>query len=81
MAAPGSGASPGNGASLGSRRSSYQPFPPLSPTASSSDQTPHYPVRHPRPLTAAELHSELEKEQEAIVRVLGLRESLTKWRK
>ena len=25
------------------------------------------PVRHPRPLTAAELHSELEREQEAVV--------------
>lgn len=26
------------------------------------------PMRHPRPLTAAELHQELEKEQEAVVR-------------
>lgn len=25
------------------------------------------PMRHPRPLTAAELHSELEREQEAVV--------------
>lgn len=25
------------------------------------------PIRHPRPLTAAELHLELEKEQESIV--------------
>ena len=25
------------------------------------------PIRHPRPLTAAELHLELEKEQEGIV--------------
>lgn len=25
------------------------------------------PIRHPRPLTAAELHSELEREQEAVV--------------
>lgn len=25
------------------------------------------PIRHPRPLTAAELHLELEKEQEAVV--------------
>jgi hypothetical protein len=25
------------------------------------------PMRHPRPLTAAELHLELEKEQEAVV--------------
>jgi hypothetical protein len=28
------------------------------------------PMRHPRPLTAAELHLELEKEQEAVVRCL-----------
>jgi hypothetical protein len=27
------------------------------------------PIRHPRPLTAAELHLEVEKEQESIVRV------------
>ena len=27
------------------------------------------PIRHPRPLTAAELHLELEKEQEAVVRL------------
>jgi len=26
------------------------------------------PIRHPRPLTAAELHLELEQEQESIVR-------------
>ena len=25
------------------------------------------PVRHPRPMTAAEIHLELEKEQEAVV--------------
>jgi hypothetical protein len=25
------------------------------------------PLRHPRPLTAADLHSQLEKEQEAVV--------------
>ena len=30
------------------------------------------PMRHPRPLTAAELHSELEREQEAVVGVLIL---------
>ena len=29
------------------------------------------PIRHPRPLTAAELHLELEKEQESIVRLLS----------
>lgn len=27
------------------------------------------PVRHPRPMTAAELHSQLEREQEAVVRI------------
>ena len=30
------------------------------------------PVRHPRPMTAAELHSELEREQEAVVSVSRL---------
>jgi hypothetical protein len=30
------------------------------------------PLRHPRPLTAADLHLELEKEQEAVVCVLEL---------
>lgn len=53
--------------SSSSRRSSFQPFPPLSP-APMADNT--LPVRHPRPLTAAELHSELEKEQEGMVRYL-----------
>ncbi|KAF2107911.1 hypothetical protein BDV96DRAFT_606180 [Lophiotrema nucula] len=46
------------------------PFPPLSPSISghvpSVDAT-GVPMRHPRPLTAAELHLELEKEQEAVV--------------
>jgi len=51
--------------SSSSRRSSFQPFPPLSPSQSSDSQG--LPVRHPRPLTAAELHLEVEKEQEAIV--------------
>ncbi|EUC37167.1 hypothetical protein COCCADRAFT_80018, partial [Bipolaris zeicola 26-R-13] len=49
-------------------------FPPLSPgptsymhpTAADSD-TSSVPIRHPRPMTAAELHLELEKEQEAVV--------------
>ncbi|KAF2016116.1 hypothetical protein BU24DRAFT_492272 [Aaosphaeria arxii CBS 175.79] len=45
-------------------------FPPLSP--GSSAHVPNVdatgvPMRHPRPLTAAELHLELEKEQEAVV--------------
>lgn len=29
------------------------------------------PIRHPRPLTAAELHSELEREQEAVVSLIS----------
>jgi hypothetical protein len=51
-----------------SRRSSMQPFPPLSPAANLAESGTNLPMRHPRPLTAAELHLELEKEQEAIVR-------------
>ncbi|KAF1812951.1 hypothetical protein P152DRAFT_481828 [Eremomyces bilateralis CBS 781.70] len=45
------------------------PFPPLSPVSSSHNHESGsgVPMRHPRPLTAAELHSELEKEQEAVV--------------
>lgn len=35
------------------------------------------PLRHPRPLTAAELHLELEKEQEAVVSENLLRGSTT----
>ncbi|KIW08460.1 uncharacterized protein PV09_01363 [Verruconis gallopava] len=41
----------------------HVPFPPLSPGMAETG----VPMRHPRPLTAAELHLELEKEQEAIV--------------
>ena len=56
---------------------SQHPFPPLSPTIMAHTGSPScmpelttstVPVRHPRPLTAAELHLELEKEQEAVVR-------------
>ncbi|KAF2473503.1 uncharacterized protein BDR25DRAFT_283078 [Lindgomyces ingoldianus] len=46
------------------------PFPPLSPSLGghmSSVDAQGVPMRHPRPLTAAELHLELEKEQEAVV--------------
>ncbi|KAF2425305.1 hypothetical protein EJ08DRAFT_652105 [Tothia fuscella] len=45
------------------------PFPPLSPTitAESTGSGSGLPIRHPRPMTAAELHLELEKEQEAVV--------------
>ncbi|KAH8732389.1 hypothetical protein GQ44DRAFT_735309 [Phaeosphaeriaceae sp. PMI808] len=45
-------------------------FPPLSPGASgymSSADSTGVPMRHPRPMTAAEMHLELEKEQEAVV--------------
>lgn len=41
-------------------------FPPLSPSLPSADAA-HLPMRHPRPMTAAEMHLELEKEQEAVV--------------
>ncbi|KAJ9668065.1 hypothetical protein H2201_001871 [Coniosporium apollinis] len=60
-----------------SAQSTHHPFPPLSPSVSSTmggPTTAHtsvdaagVPMRHPRPLTAAELHLELEKEQEAVV--------------
>lgn len=45
-------------------------FPPLSPSMSghvSSVDSAGVPMRHPRPMTAAEMHLELEKEQEAVV--------------
>ncbi|TID25018.1 Tubulin glycylase 3B [Venturia nashicola] len=43
------------------------PFPPLSPVTTSGSFENGVPVRHPRPMTPAELHMELEKEQEAVV--------------
>lgn len=43
-----------------------QPPPASSDVSSASGIGP---VRHPRPLTAAELHNQLEKEQEAVVRI------------
>ncbi|CAN9302382.1 unnamed protein product [Alternaria alternata] len=46
-------------------------FPPLSPSASgyvqASVDSAGVPMRHPRPMTPAEMHLELEKEQEAVV--------------
>lgn len=50
-------------------------FPPLSPGTSGHGTSGHVasvdstgvPMRHPRPMTAAEMHLELEKEQEAVV--------------
>ncbi|KAF2457842.1 hypothetical protein BDY21DRAFT_342938 [Lineolata rhizophorae] len=63
--------SPGAALPSGTSQHSGYPFPLNSPgtitnTASVSD-TAAVPMRHPRPLTAAELHLELEKEQEAVV--------------
>jgi hypothetical protein len=46
--------------------SAIPPGPILAETSSSS---PAGPIRHPRPLTAADLHLQLEKEQEAVVRL------------
>ena len=59
-------ASPG-GTLPASHASHMHAFPPLSPGLSSGADAAHAPMRHPRPLTAAELHLELEKEQEAVV--------------
>lgn len=45
-------------------------FPPLSPSMSghiASVDSAGVPMRHPRPMTAAEMHLELEQEQEAVV--------------
>lgn len=45
-------------------------FPPLSPSMSghtSAVDSAGIPMRHPRPMTPAEMHLELEKEQEAVV--------------
>lgn len=60
-----------------SRRASQQmPPPPVpisnqtaqrSPRTSTSEQFEGEPLRHPRPMTAAELFAECEKEQEAVV--------------
>ncbi|KAF7191956.1 hypothetical protein HII31_06601 [Pseudocercospora fuligena] len=50
--------------------SASAPRPPStnqSPTLNSSEQMAGLPLRHPRPLTAAELYLECEKEQEAVV--------------
>lgn len=52
------------------------PSPRLPPTGAPAQPPPDAsagpsgpgPLRHPRPLTAAELHQQLEKEQEAVVR-------------
>jgi hypothetical protein len=61
-----------------SRRTSQTMGPPSVPTDRmhmphrvSSGHEQDGPLRHPRPLTAAELYSECEKEQEAVVCILG----------
>jgi hypothetical protein len=62
-------ASPGGAIPAGAQHA--QPFPPLSPGLTGSgdrDGGSGLPMRHPRPMTPAELHLELEKEQEAVVR-------------
>ncbi|KAF2786140.1 hypothetical protein K505DRAFT_380462 [Melanomma pulvis-pyrius CBS 109.77] len=61
-------ASPGGHVSASAHHA--HPFPPLSPSFGGhvpSVDAAGVPMRHPRPLTAAELHLELEKEQEAVV--------------
>jgi hypothetical protein len=62
-----------------SRRTSQTMGPPSVPTDRmhmphrvSSGHEQDGPLRHPRPLTAAELYSECEKEQEAVVCILGV---------
>ncbi|KAJ4377836.1 hypothetical protein N0V83_000666 [Neocucurbitaria cava] len=64
LASPG-GTIPQSGAQHG-----HIAFPPLSPGVSgyvSSVDAAGVPMRHPRPMTPAEMHLELEKEQEAVV--------------
>ncbi|KAF2007139.1 hypothetical protein P154DRAFT_183924 [Amniculicola lignicola CBS 123094] len=63
-------ASPGG--SMPSSAQSNHSYPPLSPGMGGAPPPGVFdasgvPMRHPRPLTAAELHLELEKEQEAVV--------------
>jgi hypothetical protein len=62
-------ASPGGNIPTSTTHHSHA-FPPLSPSLVGnvpSVDAAGVPMRHPRPLTAAELHLELEKEQEAVV--------------
>ena len=67
-------ASPGGtiplSAQSGSQHGHGHAFPPLSPSMSghvASVDSAGVPMRHPRPMTPAEMHLELEKEQEAVV--------------
>ena len=50
--------------------SSPRPPQAMMERSPSSQAQAHAPIRHPNPLTAAELHLELEKEQESIVGLL-----------
>lgn len=59
-AAPASATSPGAGERV-----------PVPHRISSSHEQAGVPLRHPRPLTAAELYAECEKEQEAVVSLFG----------
>lgn len=52
--------------------SGHQPPVQRSP-ALSNNEFPGEPLRHPRPLTAAELYAECEKEQEAVVSRVSVR--------
>ncbi|KAF2843191.1 hypothetical protein M501DRAFT_994049 [Patellaria atrata CBS 101060] len=65
-------ASPGGTLPPVTHHQATHPFPPLSPITPGANppqsvDSSGVPMRHPRPLTAAELHLELEKEQEAVV--------------
>ncbi|KAI0103947.1 hypothetical protein GGR51DRAFT_236552 [Nemania sp. FL0031] len=73
---------PSNQPAFQEASASYLPSPPLAapPTTTSAiahapvsgrDETGPGPIRHPRPLTAAELHSQLEQEQELLVNRLS----------
>jgi hypothetical protein len=55
-----------SGTFTGTTHSGSHAFPPLGSPSQYVDAA-GVPMRHPRPLTAAELHLELEKEQEAVV--------------
>jgi hypothetical protein len=66
-----------------SRRTSQTMAPPTVPADRmhmphrvSSGHEQDGPLRHPRPLTAAELYSECEKEQEAVVCVVEPRQTI-----
>ena len=57
--------------------SSFPQGPVLADAATSSSAP--LPMRHPRPLTAADLHLQLEKENEAVVRGSALLATISPW--